>query len=270
MERLIREPLVHFLLIGAIVFAVYGSPETYVEAPDSRLIVVTESQVDRLARQFEATWRRAPTETDITALVEDLVREEIYYREALALGLDRDDAVIRRRLRQKMEFLSEGAAATAKIDEAQLVAHHAAHPERFAIPAQITFRQVMLNETDAPEKVRVAIENGADPRSVGRIGLLPEGMVDAGEVAVDGAFGPGFFSKIAAFSEGKWEGPVSSAYGRHLVEIVAFEAMHNQPFEAVRAAVEQDWQRANAEAVRDAQYEILRERYRVVRPETPQ
>lgn len=231
------------------------------------MIAVTDAQIDRLKEQFEVAWRRAPTEAEVTALVEDLVREEVYYREALALGLDRDDTVIRRRLRQKMEFLSEGAGTTA-IDDAQLAAHHAAYPERFAFPAQITFRQVMLNETDAPEAARVALENGADPGSVGRVGLLPESMVAAGEAAVDGAFGPGFFSIIAGLPEGRWDGPVSSAYGQHLIEVVAFEAGRAQPFEAVRAAVEQDWQRENALAVREAQYEILRQRYRVVLPET--
>lgn len=266
-RRLMREPLVQFLMIGALVFAVYGRGETSSEDPMDMVITVTQPQVDRLAEQFEAAWRRAPTEAEISALVEDWVREEVYYREALALGLDRDDTVIRRRLRLKMEFLSEGVVAAATIDEAELVAHHAAHRERFAIPARITFRQVMLDATDDPEVARAALADGADPRLVGRVGLLPEGMGAAGDIAVDGAFGPGFFARIAALSPGEWGGPIASAYGRHLVEVLAFEPMREQPFEAVRAAVEQDWRRANVEAVRDAQYQALRQRYRVVLPE---
>ena len=267
LQQLVREPLIHFLLIGTVVFAAYGAGETNVERPESTVITVTDAQIDRLKEQFEVAWRRVPAEAELAALVEDLVREEVYYREALALGLDRDDTVIRRRLRQKMEFLGEGAGTTTAIDEAQLAAHHAAYPERFAVPAQITFRQVMLNETDAPEAARVALENGADPESVGRVGLLAESMVAAGEAAVDGVFGPGFFTRIAALPEGRWDGPVSSAYGQHLIEVVAFQAGREQPFEAVRAAVEQDWQRENALVVREAQYEILRQRYRVVLPE---
>ena len=94
--------------------------------------------------------------------------------------------------------------------------------------------------------------------------------MDAGEAAVDGAFGPGFFSRIATAPLGAWEGPVVSSYGRHLVEVLAFEPMRPRPFETVREAVEQDWRRTNAEAVRDTQYEALRERYHVVLPEPAQ
>ncbi len=267
MRRLVREPLVHFLLIGAIVFAVYDRIGTSPEVPAGIEITVTRAQVDLLSEQFEVAWRRSPTQAEVRALVEDWVREEVYYREALALGLDRDDAVIRRRLRQKMEFLAEGAAAMEAVDEARLVAHHAANPERFAVPAEITFRQVLLDDTDAPEAIRIALVNGADPAEVGRSGLLPEGMVAAGEVAVDGAFGPGFFAGIAALDKGIWSGPVASGYGRHLVEVLEFQPAQLPPFEAIREAVEQDWRRENAETLREAQYEALLQRYRVVLPE---
>jgi hypothetical protein len=150
------------------------------------------------------------------------VREEVYYREALALGLDRDDAVIRRRLRQKMEFLSEGAAASVAPDEAALVAHHAAHPERFAEPPRITFRQVLLADAGEAEAARAALAGGADPE-VGRGGLLPEVMEAAGEAAVDGAFGPGFFARIAALpgaaGRGRWRRPTAaSRRGRRAFE----------------------------------------------------
>jgi hypothetical protein len=267
LQRLIREPLVHFLVIGVLVFAIYRGGETPANAPGTAVIIVTQPQVARLAGQFEAAWRRAPTEPEITALVEDSVREEVYYREALTLGLDRDDPVIRRRLRQKMEFLSEGAAASTAPDEAALAAHHAAHPERFADPPRITFRQVLLTGVEEAEAARAVLASGADPSMVGRTGLLPEVMEASDEVAVDAAFGPGFFVRVAALPQGGWEGPVPSAYGAHLVEVLAFEPARLRPFEAVRAAVEQDWHRANAEAVRDAQYEALRQRYRVVLPE---
>jgi hypothetical protein len=267
LRRMVREPFVHFLILGAIVFLFYRGGETASGAPGESVIRVTEGQVALLAEQFEAAWRRAPSEAELVTLVEDWVREEVYYREALALGLDRDDAVIRRRLRQKMEFLSEGAAASAAPDEAALATHHAAHPERFADPPRITFRQVALPDASGAEAARVALSEGADPSVVGRGGLLPEVMEAAGETAVDGAFGPNFFARLAALPQGSWEGPVTSAYGVHLVEIVELEPARVRPLQAVREAVEQDWRRANAEAVRDAQYEALRQRYRVVLPE---
>lgn len=264
LRLLICEPLVHFLVIGALIFAVYRGGETSPASPGMTVITVTQPQVDRLAKQFEVAWRRAPSEAEIAALVEDWVREEVYYREALALGLDRDDAVIRRRLRQKMEFVSEGPSRSVVPDEAVLRAHHAAHPERFTEPARITLRQVSLSSAGEAEAARAALAGGADPRAVGRGGLLPEVMEAAGEAAVDATFGKGFFERIAALPQGGWEGPVPSAYGTHLVQVVELEPARARPFEAVRAAVEQDWRRAKAEALKDAQYQALRQRYRVV------
>lgn len=265
LRRLVREPLLHFLAIGVLVFALYGGRARPPEAPASAVITVRQAQVDRLAEQFETAWRRAPTEDDLAALVEDWVREEVYYREALALGLDRDDAVIRRRLRQKMEFLSEGSAAAAP-DEGALEAHYAAHPDRFSAPPRITFRQVALARAEEAEMVRAALADGADLHAVGRNTLLPEVMEAAGEAAVDATFGAGFFTRVAALPQGRWAGPVPSAYGPHLVEVVAFQPGRVPPFDAVREAVEQDWRRAEAEAAREAQYEALRARYRVVMP----
>jgi hypothetical protein len=267
LQRLVREPLVHFLGIGALVFALHGAGATAPAAPAETVITVAPAQVERLTAQFEAAWRRWPSREELAALIEDHVREEIYYREALALGFDRDDTVIRRRLRQKMEFLSEGATSALDPDEAALRAHHAAHPERFAAPARVTFRQVALDDAGAAEGVRAALEAGNDPEVLVRFGLLPLVMEAAGETAVDGAFGAGFFERIAALSPGGWQGPVASAYGLHLVELLGFEPGTVQPFEAVRSRVAEDWQRSTADALRQAQYDALRARYEVVFPE---
>ena len=123
--RALREPLLHFLLIGIAVFALYQAGSPLEPASAQRIIEVTPAQVERLAGQFEAVWRRRPSEAELTGLVEDFVREEVYYREALALGLDRDDTVIRRRLRQKMEFLSDAGAGAMAPEEAELRAYFA-------------------------------------------------------------------------------------------------------------------------------------------------
>jgi hypothetical protein len=267
LHRLAREPLVHFLGIGALVFALYGHGRTVPAAPAETVITVAPTQVERLTAQFQAVWRRSPSEAELATLVEDHVREEIYYREALALRFDRDDTVIRRRLRQKMEFLSAGSTSALDPDEAELRAHHAAHPELFAAPARVTFRQVALDDAGAAAGVRAALEAGTDPEGLVRLGLLPSGMAAAGETAVDGAFGPGFFERIAALSPGGWQGPVASAYGLHLVELLGFEPGTVQPFEAVRSRVAEDWQRSTADALRQAQYDSLRARYEVVFPE---
>jgi hypothetical protein len=228
---------------------------------------VTEAQLAKLSAQYEAAWRRAPTEDERAALIEDFLREEIYYREALALGLDRDDTVIRRRLRQKMEFLGDGAAAAVAPDEAELRAHHAAHAERFAAPARVTFRQVALVDAADAEATRLELAAGADPRKYGRGGLLPDAMESAGETVVDRVFGAGFFAQVERLAPGDWQGPVQSAYGAHLIHVEASEPGAAVPFEAVRDLVLQDWQRATTAAFRDAQFDALRSRYRVILPE---
>lgn len=264
--RLLREPLLHFLIIGIAVFGAYrlaGPPQA---ATDGRVIDVTTAQEGRLASQFESVWRRPPTRAELDGLVEDHVREEIYYREALALGLDRDDTVIRQRLRQKMEFLGDAGAGPLMPDEAELRAHLQAHGERFATPARITFRQVLLDGAD-PRAVLARLSDGEDPAAFGVGTLLPPMMEVSSQAAVDGTFGEGFFEAVAAFRPGVWSGPVRSAFGEHLVELAAFEPATPPQFEVVRGAVEEDWRRARADKAREAQYQALRARYEVILPE---
>jgi hypothetical protein len=130
MKRLLREPLVHFLLIGAALFVVFGllGKDTGT-VPGA--IVITKEQIASLAADFQRTWQRPPTTDEREALIQDRLREEVYYREAMALGLDKDDPIIRRRLRQKMEFISEDVAAQAEPTDAELAAYLSAHPDAF-------------------------------------------------------------------------------------------------------------------------------------------
>jgi hypothetical protein len=261
----LREPLLHFLLIGVAIFAIYGAGSPPAPADAERLIEVTDARAELLAGQFEAAWRRPPTTAELAGLVDDWVREEVYYREALALGLDRDDTVIRRRLRQKMEFLGDAAAGTLAPDEAELNRHFAAHRDRFTPPARITFRQVLLDGAD-PAAVRARLDAGIDPLALGRATLLPPAMEAAPQAAVDGTFGAGFFAAVSELRPGVWTGPVRSAFGEHLVALEVIDPATPPPIEAVRAAVEADWRRARADALREAHYRSLRDRYRVILP----
>ena len=263
--RALREPLLHFLLIGIAVFALYQAGSPLEPASAQRVIEVTPAQVERLAGQFEAVWRRRPSEAELTGLVEDFVREEVYYREALALGLDRDDTVIRRRLRQKMEFLSDAGAGAMAPDEGDLRAHFADHVDRFTPAARVTFRQVFLGDADA-----APVLGGA-----GRRGRSGDARARHSAAAGDGGghrdiggrvFGDGFFAAVSALAPGAWRGPVVSAFGPHLVQLVELDPAAPPSFETVRSEVEEDWRRQYAEDVREAQYRALRERYEVVLP----
>lgn len=263
--RLLREPLLHFLVIGLAVFGVdrfAGPPKT---APDRQVIDVTAAHEERLAAQFESVWRRPPTRAELDGLVDDHVREEVYYREALALGLDRDDTVIRRRLRQKMEFLGDLSAGGLVPEEAELRSYLEAHADRFETPAKVTFWQVLL-EGGASAEVLAALAAGADPAEVGGGTLLPAEMVASARAAVDGTFGAGFFDRVTALPPGAWSGPVSSAFGDHVVLLQELDPATAPPLEAVRHAVEEDWRRAKADDLREAQYQELRARYEVKLP----
>src|SRR5262245_12825913 len=143
MKAWLREPLLHFLVIGAALFGLYRLVGGAEQGP--REIVVSEAQVEALAQNFSRTWMRPPTAAEVRGLVDDYVKEEIYYREAIALGLDRDDTVIRRRLRQKMEFVSDDVAATREPTEADLAAFLESNAESFADPPSLSFRQVFFS-----------------------------------------------------------------------------------------------------------------------------
>ena len=137
--------MLHFLVLGAALFGLFSMVDKKdAEAPTK--VVVSASRVATLADRFARTWRRPPTEQELQGLVEDYIRDEIFYREGRAAGLDRDDVVIRRRVRQKMEFLAEDMAAAEPSDE-QLAAYLASNPERFRTEDRLTFRQVFLSAT---------------------------------------------------------------------------------------------------------------------------
>ncbi len=147
MKRLLKEPLVHFLLLGAAIFAAYSLVSKHSSSEPGK-IVVTQGQLASMWEGFTRTRQRPPTREEWEGLIRDRVREEVYYREALALGLDKDDTIIRRRLQQKMEFVSDDVAAQAQPTDAELNAYLQAHPDTFRVEQQFTFRQLYLN----PEK----------------------------------------------------------------------------------------------------------------------
>ena len=186
--KLFKEPLLHFLLIGAALFLVYGWRSNSASVPGGQAgtptaqIVVTRDALDQMNSLFAKTWQRQPTEEEQKRLIEDFVRNEIYYREAIAIGLDRDDEVLKRRLRQKMEFIYEDITSWAEPTDEDLKAFMKKHPEKYLTDPQIAFRQVYISaykrgtsaESDA-RQVLAQLTAGADPDSVGDPTMLQAG-----------------------------------------------------------------------------------------------
>ena len=273
MKRILKEPLCHFLLLGAGLFLAYRLMPGSGTINGPQKVVVTQGQIEHLAASFARTWQRPPSPQELAGLVRDQVKEEVYCREAMALGLDKDDIVIRRRLRQKMEFVSENIAAQAEPTDADLNAYLQAHPDQFRVEPQFTFQQVYLNPQKHGEHLKrdaaelLAQLNQAsgpvDPASKGDSLLLEQQFtaVTASEVAKQ--FGEKFAAQLSELQPGQWQGPVESAYGAHLV-FVSERAEGRLPALAdVHETVRREWANARRLDANEKFYEELLKRYSV-------
>jgi hypothetical protein len=268
----LREPLVHFLLIGAGLFVLYNVLNRG-ESDAPRDIVVSEARVEALAENFARTWMRPPTAEELKGLVDDYVAEEVYYREAVAMGLDRDDLVIRRRLRQKMEFISADVAAATPPTDVQLQAYLEQHAEKFLMPPRLTFQQVYFS-TDRrgegaardAEKLLAELAAGrgpANPLEAGDATLLPPAMEAAAPQEIANAFGEEFATAIEDAPEGQWSGPLPSGFGVHLVKVDGREAGTAPTLAEIRPMVQREWEAEQRKTVEKALLDKLRARYDV-------
>ena len=269
MRTFFREPLFHFLLMGATIFGLYALLDDTPPVVAENLIAVSDDDARRLAAEFEATWRRPPSVEELGEIIDAAIREEVYVREALALGLDRDDAVIRRRLQMKMEFLTESGAEVIAPDEASLQAYLDANKDRYTDAPLITVEQVLLESAD-PQAVAETLERlrqGADPASVGRLTTLPFATRPSPPRVIDGIFGPGVFATLATLPVGSWEGPVESAFGTHLVRVTDWREARTPPLVEIREKVEQGWRSDLVVQLREERLGALISRYQVTRPD---
>ncbi len=266
LKTLIREPLLHFLLAGFAIFlfsAWRGEPAD----PASRTITVDAEHVSRLAAAFAQTWQRAPRPDEIDALIREYIKEEIYAREAIRLGLDQDDPIIRRRLRQKMEFLSASAVDTAQPDDATLAAWLTRNPAKYAEGAQYSFDQIYLGEGNASfiaaTIARREIASGAAWASAGKPLAVPASSDFATKDQIARDFGDDFATAIVGAKRGDWTGPVASGFGQHLVRVRAIAIPDAPKLENVRQAIENDWRAATRKARETGAYQALLDGYSI-------
>jgi hypothetical protein len=267
-----REPLVHFLAIGAGFFLLWQAFGDRLPAQRDR-IVITPAQVERLADVWTKTRLRPPSAQELAGLVEQEIDEEVLYREAIAMGLDRDDLIIRRQLCVKMEFLTDDVAAVEKPTQEQLQTFLEQHHDKFGIDPLTTFRQVYINQSKRGKAALteaerlLALLTDRTPSNWQTLGdplPLPNEFEAASQTEVAGLFGREFPKKLSGLPVGHWAGPIASGYGLHLVLIRERTQGRVPALAEVRDAVEREWRAVRRQELKEELRRRLRARYAVV------
>ena len=269
-KRAIREPLVHFLLLAALVFAAYSLVTGRQSITGT--IDVTQAKIEQMAGLFAKTWQRPPTAEELKALIDDYVKEEVYVREALRMGLDTDDAVIRKRLRLKMEFLNAAEAEATPPTEAQLQAYLDSHSDKFRQAPRVSFEQVYINPekhgSDAEAAAKALLEplrkDANFAETAGDPTLLPAAMPLTDQQGIAQVFGDGFAAAVIDIAPGQWQGPVSSDIGFHLVKVNERVPGSLPALNDIRVVVEREWMNDHRNIVEQQRFDDLLKRYKVI------
>jgi parvulin-like peptidyl-prolyl isomerase len=271
----LREPLLHFLLIGAAIYLLYGAfAETAPEETD-KIIVVSAAEVEWMQSSWQKRWNRPPTPEEFDGLIQQYIRETVLYREALTMGLNKHDQVIRRRLAQKLEFLAKDLVALTPPTDEELVAYFDAHKNRYQEPALYTFTQIFFDPDkrgdttleDAKAIKATLIARGDAIEDAGALGdafMLQSYYPEKDPLEIQKLFGTGFTESLMDLAPGRWHGPVLSGYGTHLVYVSSIHEPSPPVFAEVREQVVQEWTSERSEELNEQFYTSLRDSYTIV------
>lgn len=272
--RILREPVVQFLLIGAATFGAYLYLDRAPPEPPREIVQVGAGRIAQISEIFARTWQRPPTEKELQGLVEAFVKEEIYYREGRKLGLDQDDTIFRRRLQQKMEFLVEPDEQEMIPDEGELAAWLEKNRQNYVVPYRASFRQVYFDparrDGEAMVDARALLSSlEEEDVSTGNSGLgdatmLPRSMAPSGRRQIEALFGPKFASALKTLPLDAWSGPVRSDFGVHLVRLNAFEPERQPGLDEIREIVLRDWRDERRRKIAEQRYHAMKENYEVI------
>ena len=267
--KLLREPLIHFLAIGLAIFALNSVINGRDETPED-VIIISQGRIAQIEESFRAVANRPPNAAELKDMVDDFVMEEIAYREAIAMGLDADDTVVRRRMRQKLEFLLDDVASIAEPTEAELLAWFNNHSTDYARPEKRALRHVLASRDTRGESARAdaarfmqRLNTGADPASLGDASMLPDAVPLTTKAGVSALFGADFADAVFASGAKGWFGPVSSVFGEHVVEITDRASLESASLEDVREQARNDLIAARRSDIRRKDEKRLLDRYEV-------
>jgi len=273
--KLLREPLVHFLFIGAAIYLLYGAFAEPVPEEDDKTIVVSAGEIEWMQTAWQKRWNRPPTAQEFDGLIQQYIRETVLYREALTMGLNQHDQVIRRRLAQKLEFLAKDLVALTPPTDEELQTYFDSHRDRYQEPARYTFTQVFIDPDkrgdttldDARAIKATLIAQGDVIENAGALGddfMLQNYYPQKEQAEIQKLFGSGFAESLVDLSPGQWHGPVLSGYGTHLVYVSNISEPPPPVFAEVRERVVQDWTTEKGEELNEKFYANLRDRYTIV------
>jgi len=275
MKKWYKEPLLHFLVIGVVIFAVFSIANKEEAAVGGNKIVVSSAENERLSDAWSKRMNRPPTEIELQGLIEAFIKEEVYYREALALGLDQDDTIIRRRLMQKMEFLSNDLAELDQPDESALNKYFLENQEKYRLPAQISFTHIYFSidkrGARALEDSKLVLAELNVPRAPerGDSFMMEYDFVKETPSEVARSFGSGFAEQLFTLETNTWQGPVASGYGFHLVRISEKIDARMPELASVIDKVRTDFMFEQRQKINKEIYEKFKARYEIVIEDVP-
>lgn len=262
MKRALKEPLIHFLLIGALLFFGYGLFNREPEA-GMRTVQITTAEANWLKETWARQWHRPPSEAEFQGLLAGYLKETLLAREAEAMGLAQNDTIIRRRLAQKMEFVVQDTARLVDPDDEALRHFHDANPSRYQRPANVSFTQIFFKTLPAAGQALAQLPK-RHPDSLGDPSMLARDHAGADLQAVQSQFGEAFGTQLFASEPGQWLGPLASTYGFHLVWVNDRQLATVRPFVEIRSQVLGDWQRDQQDKAGERYFVELRKKYTVV------
>ena len=278
--RLLKEPLLQFLIIGGVIYGAYALFAAPEDDYRDNMILVNSNRIDAMISEWEARWNRPPTRQEIDGLIQAYIKEDVLYRQAVAMGLNEDDPITRRRMAQKLEFLTSDLARLQEPKEGELEQFFEDNIDAYRDPDRISFTQLFFDPdargdatlVDAErvlEQVRAVGEPTEDMAELSDRFMLQNYFASASELDIRRQMGSGFAEQVVKLAPGQWHGPVLSGFGVHLVYVYSFQQAPQPEFENVQARVVEDWQAEKREEFNAEFLKSLKERYNIVVDDIP-
>ena len=273
LNTFLREPLLHFLLIGAGLFFLFSQINNP-QVETGHRIIITQANLDRLATIWLKRMGRPPSAQEREQQLEHYIREQVLYREAMAMGLDQGDVIVSRRLAQKMEYLFNDLSFIPEPTETELVSFLSEHASQFTLPATITFSQIFLDPGERDQEINKDAEqlleqlkettSEVDTINLGDRSLLPYEFTKERENEITSMFGAAFTNQAFALPVNSWQGPITSEYGVHLIYINSYTEARLPPLAEIRERVASEWRSTKQHEANEIFYQSLYQRYEII------